>query len=96
MERTVQRRPVDIAPDRSRPGLALGLAILSVPGSTLAWDLPAGGYWIGLPLAVAAIYFGTQARRDAGGGTTMPTVAIVIAGLMILQMVVWTASSLFS
>jgi hypothetical protein len=79
----------------ARPGLALVLAILSVPGSTLAWDLPAGGLYIGLPLALAAIALAVQARR-AGRRTGMALAAIVIAGLMIAQMVVWTAVSLVS
>lgn len=95
MESSVQRAPVDVGPAEGRPGLALLLAILSVPGSTLAWDLPAGGYWIGLPLAIAAIVVGLKARR-ALGGSTMATVAIVIAGLMIAQMVLWTVVSLVS
>ena len=60
--KTLNRPAVDIAP-RAHPGLALVLALLAVPGSTLAWDLPAGGLWIGLPLAVAAIVLGVVARR---------------------------------
>jgi hypothetical protein len=95
MESTTQRPAVDVGPTESRPGLALILAILSVPGSTLAWDLPAGGLWIGLPLGIAAIVIGLKARR-AAGGSTMATVAIVIAGLMIAQMALWTVASLFS
>ncbi len=95
MESTAQRPAVDVGPTESRPGLALALAILSVPGSTLAWDLPAGGLWIGLPLAIAAIVIGQKARQ-AKGGSTMATVAIVIAGLMIAQMAVWSIASLLS
>lgn len=95
MESSVQRAPVDVGPAESRPGLALLLAILSVPGSTLAWDLPAGGLWIGLPLGIGAIVIGLKARR-APGGSTMATVAIVIAGLMIAQMAVWIVASLVS
>jgi hypothetical protein len=49
---------------RGRPGLALLLGLLGLPGVTLAWDLPLGGYWIGLPLAVAAIVLGAGARGD--------------------------------
>lgn len=81
-------RTIDVGPADTRPGVALGLAILAVPGSTLAWDLPAGGLWIGLPLAVAAIIAGLKARR-APGGSRVATVAIVIAGLMIAQMAAW-------
>ena len=79
----------------ARPVLALVLALLSVPGSTLAWDLPAGGLYIGLPLALAAIVLGVQARR-AGRRNAMALAAIVIAGLMIAQMAVWTLVSAVS
>jgi hypothetical protein len=71
------------------PGLALLLAILSVPGSTWAWDLPHGGYWIGVPLAVAAI---VVARRAGRSGMTIS--AIVIAGLMLALTTVWTVAEL--
>jgi len=88
---TTTRPAVDLAPEsRPRPGLALALALLAIPGSTLAWDLPAGGLWIGLPLAVAAIVLGLRAR------TAMGTAAIVIAGLCVAQMVVWTVVSIVS
>ena len=44
-----------VLPDARRPARwALILGLLGLPGSTLAWDLPAGGFWIGMPLAVAA------------------------------------------
>jgi hypothetical protein len=94
MESSVQRAAVDVGPTEARPGLALVLAILSIPGSTLAWDLPAGGLWIGLPLAIAAIVLGIRARKSIAGGSTMATIAIVIAGLMIAQMAVWTLVSI--
>ena len=38
---------------KARPGLALALALLAVPGVTIAWDLPHGGFYTGVPLAVA-------------------------------------------
>jgi hypothetical protein len=87
---TENRRGVDLSATQSRSGLALVLALLSVPGSTLAWDLfDAGGFVIGLPLAVAAIYLGIQARRaETSDGKALA--AIVIAGAMILMMAVWT------
>jgi hypothetical protein len=87
------RSSIDIAPTRSRPGLAFLLALLSVPGSTIAWDLPAGGFWIGLPLAIAAIVIGAQALRSSGR-SGMAIAAIVIAALMIVQMAIWTIVSL--
>ena len=89
MSISANRAAVDVAPATTRPGLALLLALLAVPGSTWAWDLPLGGLWIGLPLAVAAIALGLRAR-GAGSGRVMATAAIVIAGLCIAQMVVYT------
>jgi hypothetical protein len=89
MSISANRTAVDVAPATTRPGLALLLALLAVPGSTWAWDLPLGGLWIGLPLAVAAIALGLHARR-AGSGRVMATAAIVVAGLCIAQMVVYT------
>ena len=95
MDTTLNRPAVDVGPPQARPGLALVLALLSIPGSTIAWDLPAGGLWIGLPLGIAAIVLGVRARR-AGIRVGMATAAIVIAGLAIAQMVVWTTISAFS
>ena len=96
MATAAPRTEVDLARSTSvHPGLALLLAVLAVPGTTVAWDLPAGGLWIGLPLAVAAIVSGVQARA-AGRGRVAATAAIVLAGLCIAQMVVWTAVSALS
>ena len=93
MDSTLNRHAVDVSSER--PRAALALALLAVPGSTIAWSLPAGGLWIGLPLGVAAIVLGLRARRQ-GVGTGMATVAIVIAALAIGQMVVWTIVSVLS
>jgi hypothetical protein len=71
-----------------RPALALILALLAVPGSTVAWDLPPDGLWIGLPLAIAAIVLGLRARREQVGKGPA-TAAVVLAGLCIAQMAVW-------
>jgi hypothetical protein len=88
MENPVTHPAVDLRPARNHAGLALGLALLAVPGSTLAWDLPAGGWWIGAPLAVAAIVLGVRAlRRDRR--SWMAIAAVAIAGLMLGLMVVW-------
>ena len=92
MEGNVNRPAVDLAPDPARPGLALVLALLAIPGSTIAWELPTGGLWIGLPLGVAAIALGRRARRRRVG-TAMATVAIVIGALAIAQMAVYTLVS---
>jgi hypothetical protein len=92
MSTNVQRPAVDIGPHEGRPGLALLLAILSIPGSTLAWDLPAGGLWIGLPLGVAAIVLAVRARSEAGPSRAT-TAAIVLAGLALVSMVAFTIGS---
>jgi hypothetical protein len=93
---TAQTRPaVDLAEPASRPLLSFVLGVLAIPGSTLAWDLPLGGLWIGLPLAVAAILIGLRARR-APGKSGLAIAGIVLASLAILQMVVWVAASAFS
>lgn len=86
---------IDVGPKPANPVVAFVLAILSVPGSTIAWDLPAGGLWIGLPLGIAAIVIGLRARNE-GSKTGLATAAIVIAGLMIVQMAIWTAVSIIS
>jgi hypothetical protein len=94
MESTATTSGIDLAQKPSRPGLALVLALLSVPGSTVAWDLFDGaGFVIGLPLAIAAVVLGVQARQRSGTGRGKAMAAIVIAGLMIAQMVVWTVVS---
>ena len=95
MASTVRRPAVDIGPHPARPGLALVLAILAVPGSTIAWELPAGGLWIGLPLGVAAIVVALHARREAGPSRTA-TAALVLAGLALGQMVLYTIVSAVS
>ena len=89
MSVSANRPAVDVAPSTARPGLALVLAVLAIPGSTWAWELPLGGVWIGLPLAVAAIVLGVRARR-AGTGRVMATAAIVLAGLCLAQMAIYT------
>jgi hypothetical protein len=96
MASTVTRPAVDVAPRSARPGLALLLAILSIPGSTVAWDLPAGGLWIGLPLGVAAIVLALRARREhvRGAGSTMAIAALVLAGLALGSMAIWTIVSI--
>src|SRR5262245_47830587 len=77
----------DSLTQRNHGGLALLLAILGVPGTTLAWDLPAGGLWIGLPLAVAAIVLG----RRAGGRTGIA--AVVLGAVEILFMAAFAIAS---
>jgi hypothetical protein len=94
MESTTTSPPVEIAAGPARPGTALVLALLAIPGSTIAWDLFDGaGFVIGLPLAIAAVVLGVQARQRSETRRGKATAAIVIAGLMIAQMVVWTVVS---
>ncbi|MEY2513011.1 MAG: hypothetical protein QOJ89_369 [bacterium] len=92
---TTLNRSVDVGPTRARPGLALLLAILSVPGTTMVWDLdvPLPGFWIGLPLGVAAIVLARRAREETltKGASAMTIVALVLATLAIAQMLIWTA-----
>ena len=97
MESTATQSGINLTQEAAHPGLALTLALLSVPGSTLAWDLFDGaGFVIGLPLAAAAIVLGIQARQRSRSGRKMATAAVVIAGLMLAQMAVWTLASALS
>jgi hypothetical protein len=73
--------------------LALALALLGVLGSTIAWDLPAGGFWIGMPLAVAAITIALRARENAGpAGRRLAAAAIVLGAIEILFTATWTVA----
>ena len=78
---------VALSTPRHRAGLALLLAVLGVPGLTIAWDLPAGGFWIGIPLAVAAIVVGVRAR---GASRRLATAAIILGAIEILFAATWT------
>jgi hypothetical protein len=81
------RPAIDLDPPApARPGLALALALLSVPGVTIAWDFfPGGGFTSGVPLGIAAIVIGLQARQrlDGAPGSRMALSAIVLAGLAV-------------
>jgi hypothetical protein len=71
-----------------RPAVvALVLALLGLPGVTIAWDLPAGGFWIGMPLAVAALILGIRALPTS---RAIAATAIVLAAAEILLTVTWT------
>jgi hypothetical protein len=94
MESTTTTGGIDLMSKAAHPGLALVLALLSIPGSTIAWDLFDGaGFVIGLPLAAAAIVLGVQARQRSNAGRGIAAAAIAIGGLMIAQMAVWTIAS---
>ena len=76
--------------DRRPAALALLLGILGVPGVTIAWDLPAGGFWIGIPLAVAAIVLGLRARDGADRrARRLATAGIVLGAIEILFTALW-------
>jgi len=84
------RPAVDVAPNApARPGLALALALISIPGVTIAWDIGAVAGFAGTAIAIAAIVLGLQARDrlDGAAGTRMATVAVVIAALAVLSVV---------
>ena len=74
---------------RRTAGLALILALLALPGSTIAWELPAGGFWIGMPLAFAALALGI---RSLPGGRGPAIAAIVLASVEILFTAIWTVA----
>lgn len=82
---------VAIPGPRRRAGLALLLAVLGIPGVTIAWDLPHGGFLIGIPLAVAAIVVGVRARS---AGPRMAIAAIVLGTIEILFTATWLVASL--
>jgi len=97
---TTLNRTVDVGPTRARPGLALLLALLSVPGTTVVWDLdvPVPGFWIGGPLGVAAIVLAMRARQEpiGKGARAMAMAAIVLATLALGQMVIYSVVSIAS
>jgi hypothetical protein len=66
---------------QERSGSALLAGILGVPGSTIAWDLPHGGYWIGLPLAAVAIVLGLMAYSFVEGRRRVMAVAAIVLGV---------------
>jgi hypothetical protein len=77
---------------RQHARIALVLALLAIPGSTIAWELPGGGFWIGLPLAAAAIALGLRAR--AHSRSLAASGAIVLGCAEILFMATWIVVSL--
>ena len=86
--------PVDLAPrDEARPGLALALALVSIPGVTIAWDLSVVAGLLGTAIGIAAIVVGLQARSrlDGAKGTNMATAAVALAALGVLSVVFFLA-----
>jgi hypothetical protein len=84
---------VVLQPVRRQARWALVLALLAIPGSTIAWDLPAGGFWIGMPLALAAIVVGVRSLPNADRtGRRLAIAAIVLAAVEILFTLAWTVT----
>jgi len=79
-------------PDAARSARwALILALLGIPGSTIAWDLPAGGFWIGMPLAVAAVVIAVRCLPHADRRARRVAVAaIILAAVEIVFTATWT------
>lgn len=81
---------VDLAPNaRPRPKLALALALLSIPGVTITWDLSPVAGLAGTAVGIAAIVVGLKARALLAGaeGMRMATTAVAIATLGVLSVV---------
>jgi hypothetical protein len=76
---TVSSAPVTST--QVRPGLALLAGALGVPGSTLAWDLPHGGLWIGVPLAIVATVLGLMAYSYVEGRRRWMAVGAIVLGM---------------
>ena len=94
MSTSTTGRPVDLAPHpQAKPALALALALISVPGVTIAWDIATAVGLAGTAIAAAAIVLGLQARSrlDGAKGTHMATIAVAIATLALLSVVFFLA-----
>ena len=89
MSITLTRPAVEIARQPSaRARLALTLAVLALPGVSIAWALPAGGPWIGVPLAVTALTVGIRARQAQSDSTGYATAAAA-APFSVPRFVIW-------
>ena len=92
MSTRTARPAIDLAPQpTARPRLALGLALLSIPGVTIAWDIGTVAGIVGVAVGIAALIVGLQARSSLAGakGTSMATVAVGIAALGLLSVVLF-------
>ncbi len=95
MSTSATGRPVDLAPSpHAKPGLALALALISIPGVTIAWDIALAAGLAGTAIGVAAVVLGLQARSRLAGarGTKMATVAVAIATLALLSVAFFLAA----
>ena len=91
------RTAVDLSPPApDRAGLALALALLSIPGVTAAWEvIPAGGVVVGLPLCVSALALARRARAH-GARSGLSTAALIIAGLALFALLLNVGSELIA
>jgi hypothetical protein len=82
-----------VLPARRPASLALILALLGVPGSTIAWGLPAGGFWIGMPLAIAAVTIAVRCLPTADRrNRRLAIAAIALGAIEILFTAAWTVA----
>lgn len=79
--------------DGRSAGLAFLLGVLGVPGVTIAWDLPAGGFWIGIPLAIAAVVLGLRAWDGNRRARWLAGTAIALGVIEIVFTASWTVIS---
>jgi hypothetical protein len=88
---TTETRHIDVAPARrpALPYIALGLGVVALVLSFIAWDwFDWGGVVLGVPVAVAALLMGLRARREGARG--LGTAAVALAVAVVLIPVVWT------
>ena len=100
MESTVTRPAIDVAPTGARPGLAFILALLAIPGSTLGpGTCRRAGFWIrpAPGLSQRSSSASSPAAGSPGTGTApkLALAAIIIGGLVIAQMVVYSIVAAF-
>ena len=85
---------IDLSARPARPVLALVLGAAVRPGLDADLGHAAGRRLrLGLPLAVAAIVLGIQARRRTDTGRGKALAAILIGGAMVAMMAVWTIAA---
>ena len=90
MESAATPSGVDLTRRHTYPVLALVLAVISVAGSTMGWELPGGGFVFGALPALAALVLGVQHLRESQRDRGKAWAAVIIAGAMLAMMLVWT------
>ena len=89
MSTTPTTHQVDLAARRpALPYLAVGVGVVAVLLSLLAWDwFSWGGVVLGVPAGVVALVLGLRARREGARG--MGTAAIVLAAVTVVLPLAW-------